>query len=119
MAESLYDLLPLDQFVDQSRLLSAHDRLFPEIAVSTLCDKSGGKQTERSQDYDDQRDRQVQVQHDPQGAEDRQHTAEQLGEAHQQSVGERVHVGDDAADQISGGMGVQVGKRQLLDLPDR
>ena len=42
----------------------------------------------------------------------------QLSKSHKQAIGKNIHIRNDAADQITGGMRIQIRERELLDLPD-
>ena len=78
--------------------------------------KACRKQAERRQTNNHQGNRQINRYHKAQCAQDRQNTGKQLGKAHQQSIRESINIGNDAADQVSRRMHVQIGKRQCLDL---
>ena len=116
MAEGLHHLLALDHLVDQRSLLAAHAALTLKILVTALGKEAGHQQTQRGDAHHHQRDGHVLAQHEQQGAQNGQHAAEQLGEAHQQAVGKGVHIGHHAAHDVAGGVAVEVGQRQGLDL---
>lgn len=58
-------------------------------------------------------------QHEQQGAKNGQDAGEQLSKAHQQTVRKGVHIRHHAADDIAGGVAVQIGQRQGLDFTQR
>lgn len=58
----------------------------------------------------------IDIKHKSQGTKYRQQTGEKLGKSHQQTVRKLLHIGDHAAYQISGGMGIQIRNRKLLNL---
>ena len=119
IAERLHDLLPVDHLVEEGRLLAARLRLLAEHIISARGDEFCRKEGQRRQHDDDERDLPVQIEHDAECAEDREHTRKQLCEAHEQAVGKLVDIGDHAADDVAGGMAVEVGKRQLLQVGER
>ncbi len=117
--ERLHDLLPLDHLVDQRSLLAAHLALALEVAVAALCKKAGDYKAQRGDADHHQRDGNILPEHEQQGAKDGQKAGEQLGKAHQQTIGKGVHVCDHPAHDITGGVAVQIGQRQRLDLAQR
>ena len=119
MAKGLHDLLPLDHLVDQGGLLAAHGALALEILVAALGKEACHHQAQRGDADHHQRDGHILTEHEQQGAKDGQHAAEQLGKAHEQTVRKGVHIGDHAADDIAGGVAVQIRERQGLDLTER
>ena len=118
VAEGLHHLLSLDHLVDEGGLLAPHRALAVEVAVGVVGDEARHHQAERGDEDHHQRDEHVLPEHEQQGAHNGQHAGEQLGEAHQQPVREGVHVGHHPADDVPGGVAVQVGKGQGLDLVD-
>ena len=119
MAKGLHDLLALDHLVDQGGLLTAHGALALEILVAALGNEACHHQAQRGDADHHQRDGHILTEHEQQGTKDGQHTAEQLGKAHEQAVRKGVHIGDHAADDIAGGVAVQIRERQGLDLTER
>ena len=117
MAEGLHDLLALDHLVDEGGLLAADGALALEVAIAALGEEAGHHEAQGGDADHHQRDGHVLLQHEQQGAEDGQHAREQLGEAHQQAVGEGIHVGHHPAHDVAGGVAVEVGEGQGLDLP--
>ena len=115
MAKGLHDFLALDHLVDQGSLLTAHGALALEILIAALGKEACHNQAQRGDADHHQRDGHILTEHKQQGAKDGQHAAEQLGKAHEQAVRKGVHIGDHAADDIAGGMAVEVGKRQGLN----
>jgi hypothetical protein len=93
--------------------------LLHKEAVGALCDESGDYQAERREQDHDERDRDIDGQHEEQGPEYGEHTGEKLSEAHEQAVREEIDVADHAADEISRRVTVEVAERQRLDLRDR
>ena len=116
MAEGLHHLLALDHLVDKGRLLAAHGALALEVFVAALGKEACHQKAQRGDAHHHQRDGHVLAQHEQQGAQNGQHAAEQLSKAHQQAVRKGVHVRHHAADDIAGGVAVEVRKRQGLDL---
>ena len=119
MAKGLHHLLALDHLVDQRGLLAADGALALEVAVAALCQKARHHKAQRGDAHHHQRDGHILPQHEQQGAKDGQNAGEQLGKAHQQSVRKGVHICHHAADDIAGGVAVQIGQRQGLDLAQR
>ena len=119
MAKGLHDLLALDHLVDQGSLLTAHGALALEILIAALGKEACHNQAQRGDADHHQRDGHILTEHKQQGAKDGQHAAEQLGKAHEQAVRKGVHIGDHAADDIAGGVAVQIRERQGLDLTER
>ena len=117
VAEGLHDLLTLYHLVDKGSLLAAHGALALEILVAALCEKAGHHKAQRGDADHHQRDRDILLQHEEQGAEDGQHTREQLGEAHQQAVREGIHIGHHPAHDVAGWMAVEVREGKGLNLP--
>ena len=117
VAEGLHDLLPLYHLVDKGSLLAAHGALALEILVAALCEKAGHHEAQGGDADHHQRDGDILLQHEEQGAEDGQHTREQLGEAHQQAVREGIHIGHHPAHDVAGWMAVEVREGKGLDLP--
>ena len=119
VAKGLHHLLPFDHLVDQRGLLAAHGALALEVAVAALCQKARHHKAQRGDAHHHQRDGHVFPQHEQQGAQNGQDAGEQLGKTHQQAVCKGIHIGHHAADDIAGGVAVQIGQRQGLDLAQR
>ena len=117
-AESPDQLLVPEYFVDQGGLFAAGDRLLPEHPVGPPGNEPRDQQGDRGQHHDHQGDQRVQREHEDQRAEDRHHAGEQLGKAHQQPVGEGVHIRDHPGDQVAGRMGIQIAEGQPVDMPE-
>ena len=117
MAEGLHHLLALDHLVDQRGLLAAHGALALEVTIAALGKEACHHEAQRGDAHHHQRDGHVLPQHEQQGAEDGQHAREQLGEAHQQAVGEGIHVGHHPAHDVAGWMAIEVREGKGLDLP--
>ena len=115
MAEGLHHLLALDHLVDQRGLLAAHGALALEVTIAALGKEACHHEAQRGDAHHHQRDGHILAEHEQQGAEDGQNAAEQLCKAHQQAVRKGIHIGHHAADDIAGGMAVEVGKRQGLN----
>ena len=118
LLKGLDHLLPLDHLVDEGGLFPPHLALPPEVLLAFVGDKGRSHDAQRCDDHHHQGDGDVDVKHEAQSTHDGEHAAEQLGKAHQQSVGKHVHIRDDPADQVAGGMGVQIPQRERLDLLD-
>ena len=116
VAEGLHHPLPLDHLLHQGGLFAADGGLGLEIAVGAAGDKPGGEEAQGREHHHHGGDAQVDHGHEDQRTGDGEDAGEELGEAHEQAVGEGVHIGDDAADQVTGGVAVQVGERQALKL---
>ena len=116
MAKGLYHFLALDHLVDQSGLLTTDGALALEIFVAALGEETCHDEAQRGDTDHHQRDGHVLGQHEQQGAQNGQHAREQLGEAHEQAVGKGVHIGYHPADDVAGGVAVEVGEGQGLDL---
>ena len=119
MPEGLHNLLPFNQLVDERRLLPAHTRLLGEVVVRLAGDEGRDEHRQRRQHHDQQGNHPVFDEHDGQRADNQHNTGEQLREAHEQTVGEGVHIGNHAADEVAGGMRVQITQRQALELVER
>ena len=119
VAEGLHHLLALDHLVDQRGLLAAHGALALEVTIAALGKEACHHQAQRGDADHHQRDGHILTEHEQQGAKDGQHAAEQLGKAHEQAVRKGVHIGNHAADDIAGGVAVQIRERQGLDLTER
>ena len=87
-----------------------------EVHVGVLGDKARHHKAQRRDQHHHQRDGPVQRQHEDQSAQNGEHSGEQLGEAHEQSVGKLIHIGHHPAEQVAGGVGVQRSNRQGLEL---
>ena len=107
-----------DLFVDHGRLFAADTVLGLEILEGMTGNKAGHKQAEGGQDDHHQGDQPVDGKHERQRADDGEHPGKQLGKAHQQAVAECIHVRDHPADQVAGGMAVQIFQGQPLDFFD-
>ena len=118
VAKGLHHLLSFDHLVDQGGLLAADGALAVEVAVGVVGDEPRHHQAEGGDEDHHQRDQHVFPEHEQQGAQNGQQPGEQLGKAHQQAVGKGVHIGHHPADDVSGGVAVQVGQGQGLDLVD-
>ena len=119
VAKGLHHLLAFDHLVDQRGLFAAHGALALEVAVAALCQKARHHKAQRGDAHHHQRDRHVLPQHEQQGAKNGQDAGEQLGKAHQQTVRKGVHICHHAADDIAGGVAVQIGQRQGLNFAQR
>ena len=119
VAECLNELLLADGLVNQRGLFAARGGLQAEHGVGSLGDEVGNQQRQRRNQHDQQRDRRVQRQHEAQRAQNRHHAGEELGEAHQQAVGKRVHIGDHAAHRVARRMRVEVREGQVLNVRER
>ena len=119
MAKGLHHLLAFDHFVDQRGLLAADGALALEVAVTALCQKARHHKAQRGDAHHHQSDGHVLPQHEQQGAKNGQDAGEQLGKAHQQAVRKGVHICHHAADDIAGGVAVQIGQRQGLNFTQR
>ena len=82
-------------------------------------DQVGNQQRNRRDQHDDQRDGGTQREHENQRAGDGHHAGKQLGEAHEQTIRKGIDVGNHAADDIAGGMRIEILERQLLDAGER
>ena len=80
-----------------------------------LCDE----QRQRRYHDDRERDERVQSEHEHKRAEYRHDAGEELREPEKQTVGERVDVGDDPADDLAGRLRVDIRKRKYLELRER
>ena len=116
VAEGLHHLLALDHLVDQRGLLAAHGALALEVTIAALGKEACHHKAERGDAHHHQRDGHVLAEHEEQCAQNGQNAAEQLGEAHQQAVRKGVHICHHAAYDVAGGVAVQIGQRQGLDL---
>ena len=119
VAKGLHHLLAFDHLVDQRGLLAADGALALEVAVAALCQKARHHKAQRGNAHYHQRDGHILPQHEQQGAQNGQDAGEQLGKAHQQAVRKGVHIRHHAADDIAGGVAVQIGQRQGLNFAQR
>ena len=117
--EGLHDFLPFNHLVDERRLLHAHTRLLGEVVVRLSGDEGRDEHRQRRQHHDQQGNHPVFDEHDGQRADNQHNAGEQLREAHEEAVGEGVHIGNHAADEVAGGMRVQIAQRQALELVER
>ena len=102
--------------VDERGLLAARTGLQREHLERAAGDKGRRQPAQRRDDHHRRRDDGIDRKHEKQGAHDGQNAREQLREAHQQAVGELVHIRDDAADHVARGLPVQIGQGQALDM---
>ena len=119
VAKGLHHLLTFDHLVDQRGLLAADSALALEVAVAALCQKARHHKAQRGDAHHHQRDGHILPQHEQQGAKNGQDAGEQLGKAHQQAVRKGVYIRHHAADDIAGGVAVQIGQRQGLNFTQR
>ena len=111
---SAYDLFVADDLVDESGLVTADLRLRGEEIVRAACNEACYEQGKGGNEYDDESDLPVDDEHEDERAENGDRTRKELGEAHQQTVGELVCVGNDPADDIAVRLRIAVGYGELL-----
>lgn len=116
MSESLNELLFADGFVDERGLLAARCRLQAEHGVGSLGNEVGNDQRDRRNQHDDQRNRRVEREHEAERAEDGHDAGKELREAHQQTVGKGIDVGNHAADSVAGRVSIEIGERKILNM---
>ncbi len=116
VTEGLDDGQIPDHLVGQRRQVSSGFRLLFKEPEGTVGDEFCGKKCQRRQNGDDERDQWLQRQHEDNRSHDGYDTGEQVGESEQNSIGELLDICDDTADQIAGGMRVNVGERQAVNL---
>ena len=81
-----------------------------------LGDEGGHHHAQRRDQHDHGGDGAVEHQHEDECAQNGQHAGEQLGEAHEQAVGELIHIRHHAAEQVAGGVLIQLGQGHSLEL---
>ena len=121
VAEGLHHLLPVDHLVDQRGLLAADGALALERSrrlrfamkarhaqgVSGVMHTTTSVMGTFSRSMNSRVPKMVRM------------PVEQLGKAHQQAVRKGVHIRHHAADDIAGGVAVQIGQRQGLNFAQR
>ena len=118
LAESLHHLLVSNHLFHKAGLLPTHLGLQPEHIIRALGDESRHQQGHRRDDHHHRSDDHIDAEHEDQRAQDGDNPGEQLGKAHEQAVGELVHIGNDPADHLPGGTGVDVFQGQDLELAE-
>ena len=115
-AECLHAGDSANHLLGEAGELSAQAGLPGKVTAGVGRDELGRPDRERRENGHHQGDGGVQAEHEGQGDHDGEDAGGQLLEAHDQAVGELVHVRHYAAGEVSVLVGVNVGKRHLLDV---
>ena len=115
MGKGHHGLVGADHLVDEGGLFGAGLGLLFEEVEGALGDEGGHEEGQGGGHHHPDRHGEVQSEHEAQRPQDGQDAREELGEAHEQAVGELVGIGDDTADRVAHRPLVQIGQGEGLD----
>ena len=118
MAKGLHHLDVTDGFVDQTGLLAPGNGLELEHGIRPGGNEIRHQQRQRRNADHHQGNAPVNADHENKRSQNGHHAGKQLGKAHEQSVGEGVHVSRHPADHVALGLLIEIGKGQHLNMPE-